>query len=215
MTFLDRTLPGAITFVYMPDEPAPRMFPYIRKLAENDSLESRAGKKKLPVFRHPPLREGTGWRDRHLGLGPARLRLSPGPRRNGRRDGTTGSTTAGGHGRGAMVIDAPATDARATIWGCFKHGIRVYFYWHGDHWRHNRQKVGEIAFRTFGPTRLPSITAGSPNKPAEEQNSANGDGVLFYPGEEKLHPGKTAASRGLVPRCSLQISGGGCRIIST
>ena len=44
---------------------------------------------------------------------------------------------------GAITIDAPATDPRATIWAAFKHDVRVYFYWHSVHWRHNSQKDGE------------------------------------------------------------------------
>ena len=40
---------------------------------------------------------------------------------------------------------------------------------------------------------------GQPNKPIEDQNFANGDGVLFYPGEEKLHP---AEDRGIAGPCS-------------
>ena len=44
---------------------------------------------------------------------------------------------------GAITIDAPATDARVTIWAAFKHDVRVYFYWHAVHWRHNSQKQGE------------------------------------------------------------------------
>src|SRR5262249_37114348 len=35
MTFLKENLPGAVTFFYMPDEPRPAQFDYIRRLAEN------------------------------------------------------------------------------------------------------------------------------------------------------------------------------------
>src|SRR5690606_35389785 len=44
---------------------------------------------------------------------------------------------------GALTIDTPATDARMIAWAAFKHGVDVYFYWHANHWRHNRQIVGE------------------------------------------------------------------------
>ena len=30
---------------------------------------------------------------------------------------------------GSIVIDTPATDARALIWAAFKHDVPVYFYW--------------------------------------------------------------------------------------
>ena len=52
---------------------------------------------------------------------------------------------------GAIVIDAPATDSRATIWACFKHDIEVYFYWHGVHWLTTRRSGAARAERP-GPT---------------------------------------------------------------
>lgn len=104
---------------------------------------------------------------------------------------------------GAIVIDAPATDARATIWGCFKHGIRVYFYWHGDHWRHNNQKPGN-RIQNVWVDPITFDNRGQPNKPIEDQNFANGDGVLFYPGEEKLHPAENRAIAG--PCSTIQLA---------
>ena len=88
---------------------------------------------------------------------------------------------------GAIVIDAPATDARATIWACFKHGIDNYFFWHGVHWQHNRQKVGERRQDVWA-NPITFDNRGQPNKPLDDQGYINGDGVLMYPGEEKLHP---------------------------
>jgi hypothetical protein len=115
---------------------------------------------------------------------------------------------------GALVMDAPATDARAIIWGCFKHDIRIYFYWHGVHWQHNSQKQGD---RNQDVWRSPVTfdNRGQPRKPARDQGFANGDGVLIYPGEEKLHP---AEDRGIAGPCSaiqLQTSGAGSRTTST
>src|SRR6185295_19370738 len=88
---------------------------------------------------------------------------------------------------GAITIDAPATDARATIWAAFKHGVRVYFYWHAVHWRHNSQKEGERDQNVWAE----SITFDNrrqPNKSVDDQGFIHGDGVLLYPGEERLHP---------------------------
>ena len=55
----------------------------------------------------------------------------------------TGSTTAAGPTGPRSLIDAPATEARAMAWAAFKHDVDLYFYWHGVHWQHNRQKQGE------------------------------------------------------------------------
>ena len=50
----------------------------------------------------------------------------------------------GGRPQGpTLLIDAPATDARVVAWAAFKHDVDVYFFWHGVHWQHNRQKQGE------------------------------------------------------------------------
>ena len=88
---------------------------------------------------------------------------------------------------GAITIDAPATDARATIWAAFKHDVEVYFYWHSVHWRHNSQKVGDRVQNVWAD----SITFDNrkqPDKPLDDQGYIHGDGVLLYPGEERLHP---------------------------
>jgi hypothetical protein len=94
----------------------------------------------------------------------------------------------GGRPAGAAItIDAPATDPRATIWAAFKHDVRVYFYWHAVHWRHNSQKEGERDQNVWAST----ITFDSRRQPHTTDDDAgyiHGDGVLIYPGEERLHP---------------------------
>ena len=95
---------------------------------------------------------------------------------------------------GAITIDAPATDARATIWAAFKHDVRVYFYWHSVHWRHNSQKQGERNQNVWAE----SITFDNrkqPQRSADDQGFINGDGVLMYPGQDRLH---TDQDRGVV-----------------
>jgi hypothetical protein len=84
------------------------------------------------------------------------------------------------------VIDAPATDARATIWAAFKHDVPVYFYWHAVHWRHNSQKQGERNQNVWADS-ITFDNRGQPDKPLDDQGYSHGDGVLLYPGEEKLH----------------------------
>ncbi len=196
MTFLDHTLPGAITFVYAPDEPSLEMFPYIHKLADN--LHSNPGPgRRLPLFvTHEYVQDLDGAID-IWDSGPQGYAI--GKAEEERAKGRDYWVYNGGRPwGGAIVIDAPATDARATIWGCFKHGIPVYFYWHGDHWRHNTQKPGN-RIQNVWANPITFDNRGQPDKPVEDQNYANGDGVLFYPGEEKLHP---AEDRGIAGPCS-------------
>ena len=105
----------------------------------------------------------------------------------------------GGRPQGpTLLIDAPATEARVVAWAAFKHDVDVYFYWHGVHWQHNRQKQGERRQNVW----VDPITfdnRGQPKKPVDDQGYLNGDGVLMYPGEEKIHPQE---DRGLAGPCS-------------
>jgi hypothetical protein len=91
----------------------------------------------------------------------------------------------------ALVIDAPATEARAVAWAAFKHGVDLYFYWHGVHWQHNRQKQGERRQDVWA-NPITFDNRGQPDK--EDFGYINGDGVLLYPGREVIHP---AQDRGI------------------
>ena len=201
MTFLDRTLPGAITFVYAPDEPSRKRFPYIRKLGDNIHSNPGPGK-RLPLFvTHEYVKDLDGAIDIwDSGPGGYDIAKAEEERAKGRDYWIYNGGRPWG---GAIVIDAPATDARATIWGCYKHGIRVYFYWHGDHWRHNTQKQGD-RIQNVWANPITFDNRGQPNKPIEDQNYANGDGVLFYPGEDKQHPEEDRAIAG--PCSTIQLA---------
>jgi len=183
--FLEARLPKALTFVYLPDEPNPRQFPYIRKLGDNLHSNPGPGRKlRTMVTRRytPEIEDAIDiWNAPPEGYDIARAKQQ---REKGRE---TWVYNGGRPWGGAVVIDAPATDARALIWGCFKHEIPLYFYWHANHWRHNQQKVGNRIQNVWADT-VTFDNRGQPNKPIEDQNFANGDGVLMYPGEEKLHP---------------------------
>ena len=189
MTFL-RTLLGtdfgkAITFLYMPDEPGRSEYEYIRRLAENVHSNPGPGR-ALPTFvTKKYVKELDGaidiWDTGPQGFDVERAREE---RARGRRYWTYNGGRPQG---GAIVIDAPATDPRATIWACFKHEVGVYFYWHGVHWRHNGQKVGE-RLQDVWANPITFDNRGQPRKPVADQGYINGDGVLIYPGEEKIHP---------------------------
>jgi len=185
ISFLQQKLPNVITFLYLPDEPRRSEYNYIRQLAENVHSNPGPGK-SLPTFvtKHY-VQELDGaidiWDTGPQGYDIARANEERGRGRkywiyNGGRPAA-----------GAIVIDAPATDPRATIWACFKHGIDNYFYWHGVHWQHNGQKVGERKQNVWA-NPITFDNRGQPNKPVDDQGYINGDGVLIYPGEDKLHP---------------------------
>ena len=185
MSFLKERLPQAITFVYMPDEPNREQFDRIRRIAENIKSNPGPGG-KLPVFVTRHYTEDLDGAIDIWDSGPRRydIKRAESERARGRDHWIyNGGRPAGG----AIVIDAPATDARVMPWACFKHGVKVYFYWHGVHWRHNAQKQGD-RIQNVWVNPITFDNRGQPDKPTNDQNFANGDGVLIYPGEEKLHP---------------------------
>ena len=199
MTFLATVLPKAITFLYMPDEPRPPQFPEILLLAGNVHSNPGPGG-RLPTF---VTKQWVAPLDEAIDIwcaGPQEYDIARAgqERARGRRYWTY---NGGRPAAGAMTIDAPATDPRATIWGCFKHDVDTYFYWHGDHWRHNSQKQGERNQDVWA-NPITFDNRGQPNK--EDFGTLNGDGVLFYPGEEKLHP---AEDRGIAgPVSTIQLA---------
>ena len=185
MTFITQNFPNARTFLYLPDEPGRSEYGYIRKLADN--LHSNPGPgKALATFvtkRYVKELDGTIdiWDTGPLGYDIERAMEE-------RSSGHKYWIYNGGRpAAGTIVIDSPATDPRATIWACFKHGVDNYFFWHGVHWQHNRQKVGERRQDVWA-NPITFDNRGQPNKPVNDQGYINGDGVLIYPGEEKLHP---------------------------
>jgi len=185
ITFVKKNFPDAVTFLYLPDEPGRSEYAYIRKLADNIHSNPGPGK-ALPTFvtKHY-VKELDGaidyWDTGPLGYD---IQRAVEERSRGRKYWIY---NGGRPAAGAIVIDSPATDARATIWACFKHGVDNYFFWEGVHWQHNRQKVGERKQDVWS-NPITFDNRGQPNKPLADQGYINGDGVLMYPGEEKLHP---------------------------
>ena len=199
MTFLGQRVPGVRTFLYMPDEPAPSQFPEILRLAANVHSNPGPGR-ALPVFitKHwvPELADAIDiWCAPPQSFDIAR---AAGERARGHAYWTYN----GGRPNGpALLIDAPATEPRAMAWAAFKHDVDGYFYWHGVHWRHNSQKQGERRQDVWA-NPITFDNRGQPHK--TDHGYLNGDGVLFYPGEEKVHPGEDRGIAG--PVSSLQLA---------
>jgi len=199
MGFLRERLPAVRTFLYMPDEPAPSEYPRIVRLAGNVHSNPGVGR-ALPVFVTkawvPELAEAIDiWCAPPQAFDIARAAGE-------RARGHSYWTYNGGRPNGpALVIDAPATEARAMAWAAFKHGVDVYFYWHGVHWLHNRQKQGERRQDVWA-NPITFDNRGQPHK--TDHGYLNGDGVLFYPGEEKVHPEEDRGIAG--PVSSVQLA---------
>jgi hypothetical protein len=201
MSFLGRELPKARTFLYMPDEPAPSEYRRIRSLAANVHSSPGPGA-RLPIF---VTKHWVSELDDAIDVwcaGPQHVDLARVAQE--RAKGRGYCTYNGGRPNGpAIVIDAPATDARAMGWALFKHDLDLYFFWHGVHWRHNSQKQGERN-QDIWANPVTFDNRGQPNKPIPDQGTINGDGVLLYPGQDRLHPEQ---DRGLAgPIASVQLA---------
>jgi hypothetical protein len=181
MRFLGAALPGAVTFLYMGDEPTASDYKRLRGL-----VAALGPHRALPTFTTSawvPELDGAidVWSAPAAAFEPTHAAAE---RARGHGYGFYNGTRPQ---TGALVIDAPATDPRTIGWAAFAGGAGAYLYWHADHWRHNAQKVGE-RIQDVWACPVTFDNRGQPGKAFADQGFINGDGVLLYPGEEVLHP---------------------------
>jgi hypothetical protein len=195
MTFLAGFLPDSTTFVYLPDEPSPDQYPYIRTISSNIKSDPGTGR-NLPLF---ATKQWVPELDGAIDIWCAApseyvIDTATAERAKGHRYWTY---NGGRPFAPAIVIDSPASDPRAMIWACFKHGIETYFYWHTDHWLHNSQKPTNRLQNVWGnPITFDSRgTAGGA--------FAYGDGVLMYPGTDVQFPDQDRGIAGPVSTIQL------------
>jgi hypothetical protein len=200
MTLLRQSFPRLITFLYMPDEPRAPAYPRILALAENIHSNPGPGR-ALPVFVTSkyvaPLDPAIDiWCSGPKGFQLERVASE-------RARGREYWFYNGGRPQGAAItIDAPATDPRATIWAAFKHDVRVYFYWHSVHGRDNSQKQGERSQNVWAEG-ITFDNRRQPNRSPDDEGYIHGDGVLIYPGEDRLHPDEDRGIAGPVSTIQL------------
>jgi hypothetical protein len=197
--FLERELPHARTFLYMPDEPRPPRFPEIIALGER-LKNNRGPGRKLPTFVTRSYAPEIAPVIDIWAAGPQHYEIE---RANSERAaGREYWFYNGGRPAGpAIIIDSPATDARVVGWAAFKHRADGYFYWHAVHWRHNNQK--KSGDRNQDVWANP-VTFDNRSEGKDDNGFINGDGVLVYPGEERLHPEQDRGIAG--PISSIQMA---------
>lgn len=183
ITFLEKTVPGAISFLYLPDEPGPAQYSRLRTLADNVHANPGPGR-RLRTF---ATKEYVPGLDGAVDIWCAPPQLYDLARAKSERAKGREYWTYNGSRPylGIVTIDAPAADARSVMWAAFKEGIPTFFYWHGVHWFHNSQKQGDRRQNVWANP----ITFDNRGQPGKEGTGfAYGDGVLIYPGLELLHP---------------------------
>jgi hypothetical protein len=148
MSFLRDKFPNAITFLYLPTNRSARNTTTFVSSPRTFIPIPDQAKRCLSSSPKHYVKELDGaidiWDTGPLGYDINRAN------ENASADENTGSITAGVQQPVRSLSTLPATDPRATIWACFKHGIDNYFYWHGVHWQHNRQKVGRAQAECLG-----------------------------------------------------------------
>jgi hypothetical protein len=188
MDFVGQKFRGAITFLYLPDEPREEQFPDIVAFARRLKANPGPGGKLPLLVTHQPHPGLAGAVDIWCST-PALFDQDVAARE--RAAGRQHWFYNGGRPHGpALVYDAPISDARVIGWMAFKAEVPVYFYWHAVHWQHNRQKqVGPRQQNVWAdPVTFDSRRADGRGE------FANGDGVLLFPGTDRLHP---AEDRGI------------------
>jgi hypothetical protein len=183
-SFTREFAPNALTFVYLPDEPTAPQFP--RVLAVGHNVRDAARRTNSPVKTFVTHGYATGIAEAVDIWAAVPAHFDVDRAKTERAAGKQSWFYNGGRPQmGAIVIDAPATDARVVGWAAFRHRVDGYFYWHANHWRHNSQK--KLGDRNQNVWREP-ITFDNRSEGKMDNGFINGDGVLVYPGEDVLHP---------------------------
>ncbi|MFB6719808.1 glycoside hydrolase domain-containing protein [Kribbella sp. NPDC056345] len=177
--WLAQNLPGKQTFLYMPDEPGAEEFEYIRSL----SAAVRASGAPLPIFTTHAYDAVLDGPDKAIDIWATVADLYDGAVAKVLRAEGRDMWFYNGQrpNIGSVVIESPATDPRANLWAAFKHDVPTYFYWHTNHWRHNRQVLP-------GRERNQNVWVDPVTFHNRRGWWANGDGVLMYPGEDRIYP---------------------------
>jgi hypothetical protein len=192
--FLNKNLPGKITFLYMPDEPRQDKYDYIHSISENIHKNPGPGRNLKVFVTHHYTPELDG-RDNAINIWDCLPDYYDSERAELERAHGDDIWIYNGvrpNSGCAAALDVPATDPRSIIWACFKGGIKVYFYWHSCNWYHNEQLPSR--FDKNQDVWSEPITFRN-----QYEEYINGEGVLMYPGEEILHPEQ---DRGIEGPCS-------------
>lgn len=105
-------------------------------------------------------------------------------------------------GQGSFMTDDDGVALRELAWGQYKKQIDRWFYWESTYYNNFQAGLGQTNVfadaHTFGGTGQFDQSVGETG-----WNYSNGDGVLFYPGTDKLFPGESYDVEG--PLASLRL----------
>jgi len=169
--------PGVLAFIYLTDEPRKDRHPWVvEKAGWIHANPGPGGKLPVLVTTHPqPDLEGAIDIYATVADNVYLDRLAP-EKKKGRRwwfyNGMRPMS-------GAITTDTLAVDPRVQPWICRLYGVDLWFYWESTHWQHNHQ--GPRARQDQNVWADPVTFAGG-------DAMVNGDGTLYYPGEDVFFP---------------------------
>ncbi|EKD42509.1 MAG: hypothetical protein ACD_73C00130G0001, partial [uncultured bacterium] len=103
---------------------------------------------------------------------------------------------------GSFMTEEDGVALRVNAWAQFKKGVRRWFYWESTYYNNFQAGLGETdvfkSAKTFGGT-----TGIDPVYGETGGLYSNGDGVLFYPGTDKIFPASSYGVDG--PIASLRL----------
>jgi hypothetical protein len=93
-------------------------------------------------------------------------------------------------GSGSFMTEDDGTALRELAWGQYKKGVDRWFYWESAYYNNYQAGTGETNLFTQAQT-FGANTGADSMRGLTGWNYANGDGVLFYPGTDKVYPGSS------------------------
>ena len=179
VNWFDANAPNVEYFLYLTDEPGPDMYDWIRD--RGSWIDNNPGPgHRLPVFiSRWPITELIGSIDIWCMQSPW---YDPGVIAAARARGEKAWVYAGNRPQTPMdVMDEYGVAMRLKPWIAYKCDVRRWFTWESSHWYANRNEVPNDAPKNVFADPL-TFYCGGPG------GYGNGDGTMFYPGEDNVFP---------------------------
>ena len=97
---------------------------------------------------------------------------------------------------GSIILEASAVDCRVNSWIMYKYGVNVWFIWNGTQWQHNHSGPKRDLYQRIYSNPLTYIN--------NSMEWGNGDGIMFYPGNNPFYPDENFGLNQLFPSIRLQ-----------
>jgi hypothetical protein len=164
--WLNQVAPGIEYIYYVKDEPKPDAFPEVNRLAARGA--------PLPSFTTAPYQPGLDVQvycadSEHFRVADARAAAAHGRRQwiyNGKRPFA-----------GSFVIDDVAVSPRVNPWIQYRFAIERWFYWESTYYKDTQGGRGNI-----------DVFVQPDNFATRHGDLGNGEGLLFYPGRDRIFP---------------------------